>query len=1372
MAFAIPSLISIGLGVAIKLLFPPAPIKRTGPRVSDRSIRGSTYGKRIRYVEGLARIGEEDSNIIHSTGLIERAFTTKDKVGGIFGLGGQTIETTEFKYFHSSMYMVCEGPIQGMPRLWFNKKLRLDKSGSTRANETSLLSGLVDFSILGDGANRLAQTLSGPQGTTKIRIYLGGENQQPDPFFEAQEGVGNVSAHRGWALVVVEEQELGDFGNQIPRLSAEVAGSIRDLFPRQNVVDPDDITAPWSGPGGVEINAMYLDPFEDIISHAEQGGSLGYGRLSGTSLTALSAVTIAFNPGHQVRVGFLGIDNKLLVRTTGGNNAQLDVMSLIDGSLIRTLQDATGEADDLIPNGIGSRTMPFVVRAPGFGEKNHYIVAEGFLIGEGSTALNIYDDDIRLMQRTDLHISSSAIWRGFIFNPFNDGRIVWAISDTATTVRLIEIEVMVSIGANPLLGPSASFSDPVPRILKDYSIPGDIPSGSGPLLGWCIVDAEDAIILGFTTFIMKVSMEDGTILATNTDGIGFDAPYNWTDTDKFAFLGADAGGATTNHLNVYEMDVTDLSITKITPVSSWFSDDSQSSLILSASSTYDPRSDSLVVVRPESGAFVPDPNLARIFLSRFGGNSVPLDEVMGRLDGRAGLNISTQSDRAQLVNDEVRWSTAAASIREAVEELTAVFRFEGVESDAKMKWIKRGNAPVITIPAADIGLIEDEEQLEETLRDESEVASRYTLIYPDAKNDYQVGVQHSVRNLGPDETIGTRREVEEETDVVLEATEARQLTEIKLYTASGERRGVKFNVLWTYLALDPTDVIVLMVPRAGGSTEALNIRISDITYGADMVMEITAVVENARTFTSTTAGFAGEFNVPTVIILRPSTFLALNLPLLRDGDATFQQASRSYWTILAQIIAEAVFPGATGLVSSDNRTFQTIASLGLEPAVGTILTALPDPTYIDGWNEDSVTIEMQSGIDRIVTQLEDDILNDDLLNLAAVFKANGTVELIRIQNITQINSGRITAQRMLRGRRGTDPFATSHGALERIVFLERNRFGDFQTAIDDINRTFTYKALTIGTELEDARGISATYTGEDLKPYAPVNVTCVAQANGDFLLNGTRRTRFGGGVGSDDPLNEAEELYEADIIEKASGTILGTFQMDSLTNVTITKNARDVAGAGIPDPASGINLNIVNPGAETGDKTGWTNIFGGSGVEAGNTPNPPGPRTGSFFWTRTGGFNEGWRMEQTISIDPADFPMLDIGRNGYHFEWYQSADATNDDTGRCEIIFLDGNEVELGRGTATTIATTPDVWTLRTLIGKVPPLTRSVTIAMQSVSHVSVTSDAYFDDLNALFSDQVLAAVETDELQCIIYQISAIVGRGRPSELIDIVGNQ
>lgn len=55
-----------------------------------------------------------------------------------------------------------------------------------------------------------------------LRLYTGRMDQLPDPAIEAIEGAGNAPAYRGTAYVVLEDLDLGPWGNRMPNLSFEV----------------------------------------------------------------------------------------------------------------------------------------------------------------------------------------------------------------------------------------------------------------------------------------------------------------------------------------------------------------------------------------------------------------------------------------------------------------------------------------------------------------------------------------------------------------------------------------------------------------------------------------------------------------------------------------------------------------------------------------------------------------------------------------------------------------------------------------------------------------------------------------------------------------------------------------------------------------------------------------------------------------------------------------------------------------------------------------------------------------------------------------------------------------------------------------------
>ena len=162
--------------------------KITGQRLDTLQITASTEGAIIPRVYGRMRVG---GNIIWATDFREESETTRHGGGGKGGGGGGGTEVTEYFYFASLAVALCEGPITGIGRVWADgKPMSLD-------------------------------------GVT-MRVHLGGEDQEPDPFIAAKMGAANTPAYRGTAYVMFEELPLERFGNRLPQLSFEVVHPILD----------------------------------------------------------------------------------------------------------------------------------------------------------------------------------------------------------------------------------------------------------------------------------------------------------------------------------------------------------------------------------------------------------------------------------------------------------------------------------------------------------------------------------------------------------------------------------------------------------------------------------------------------------------------------------------------------------------------------------------------------------------------------------------------------------------------------------------------------------------------------------------------------------------------------------------------------------------------------------------------------------------------------------------------------------------------------------------------------------------------------------------------------------------------------------------
>lgn len=173
------------------MLFSPKPPQ---PKIGDIRIQNSAYGQVIPRVYGMFRIA---GNVMWA------GQPHQHSSGGKGGKGGGQVTVNM-----SFAIGLCEGPIQGVRRIWANGKLIYDISNPSNFEAIS-------------GSNQMV---------TNFKVYNGDETQLPDPTMESNLGVGNVPAHRGLAYVVLNELDLSTWGNFLPSFSFEVVTDIAPVY--------------------------------------------------------------------------------------------------------------------------------------------------------------------------------------------------------------------------------------------------------------------------------------------------------------------------------------------------------------------------------------------------------------------------------------------------------------------------------------------------------------------------------------------------------------------------------------------------------------------------------------------------------------------------------------------------------------------------------------------------------------------------------------------------------------------------------------------------------------------------------------------------------------------------------------------------------------------------------------------------------------------------------------------------------------------------------------------------------------------------------------------------------------------------------------
>ena len=141
-------------------------------------LTGASEGASIPQVHGRIRV---PGQVIWASHFKETSTTSG---GGGKGAPSQP-KTTTYSYSVSLAIALCEGTITRVGRVW------------------------------ADGMEVVKSDLN-------MRVYPGDEAQLPDPKIEAVEGAGEAPAYRGTAYVVIEDLQLGPFGNRVPQFTFEV----------------------------------------------------------------------------------------------------------------------------------------------------------------------------------------------------------------------------------------------------------------------------------------------------------------------------------------------------------------------------------------------------------------------------------------------------------------------------------------------------------------------------------------------------------------------------------------------------------------------------------------------------------------------------------------------------------------------------------------------------------------------------------------------------------------------------------------------------------------------------------------------------------------------------------------------------------------------------------------------------------------------------------------------------------------------------------------------------------------------------------------------------------------------------------------------
>lgn len=1081
--------------IAGAYLFPPDPIR--GPKLDDRRIQTSSYGMPVPVCYGTIRAA---GVIIWAPDLEEH--TEQDEVGKG---PGQEVETTS--YYADVAILICDGPIDGVTRIWADDELILDRRASN------------------EGAAQLPNL--------KFRLYLGTESQEPDPLIEEVEGVGNVPAWRGKAYIVIYDFAVGRYGNRLPNFAFEVVADLEPAYPIVDVGSDTGLTGINLDPVTNQIVTMgatfqRIDTFDNEVLFSKTN-PLGSGSYRGNpclqpdgkyyyqiyfegSLESFHAVykVDAFT-GESV--GSVGNDTSVGALPGAENSAVIQIFTIPGG---------------LTPEGVQVNFYRGVAW-----DDSWVFIWEC----NGDTLPPTYYSHFRVTTDLDHGLPGSTQAAGVAITP--DG-FVWAGIYTAAGSP--NVCKLLKISCDIQADPEANAT-----VLATY----DLSTYIDTVLVMTYDPSENAlIILGDTISgagsrepVLKFDLDSESVthVYRPTATAAFGTVSNWATWQQGVINGRlylmDGGGdfhviQTSDMTLVEEVEFTNY--TSLTPFDTGI---------------YDPISDAVWMTLDT------ETEVKKLLWHRGNSGSTTLRAILTDIADRCGYDVTGAPTAAspdinvvsqtQVVRG-FAWQLASA--RAVVEQLLRYFAVDWIEQDGLLKGVNRGAASVATLDDDDDFGAHDPrsgtplDSLREPFRvedDETELPLSLTVNYLDVNDDYATGSQIARRVA---EAVDAIREELEAFAIAATADEAAQVAERRLWERWVGRWKYEGNVDWGWLRLNASDPVTI-----ADNDDSIRVRLTSVAVGDNLIMNLKGEVEDSTSlYTSTAVGQSttGSGSQPTPLPIPGAAFLVLmdTLPL-READDSF-----GHYYALGSYRDLDVWQGGIVKRSNDGLSYVTIDTVpNVQGAkVGRATTALAVPSSPFEWDYDnSVTVAMHNGT---LSSSTAELVSTGA-NWAWLGSAAGRGEIIGFVTATDNGDGTYTLSELLRGRRHTDDQCDApHEVGEVFVLLTLETTRTLQADEDERDEVRYFKAHSLGWTGQEPP-VPFTNTGRRLKPPRVTDIEGDRTGSPSGLtVTWIRRDRLSWNAllgpfysNSDDP-----ERYEIDVMLPGSpDTVVRTLTSDN-----------------------------------------------------------------------------------------------------------------------------------------------------------------------------------------------------------------------------------
>ena len=475
--------------------------------------------------------------------------------------------------------------------------------------------------------------------------------------------------------------------------------------------------------------------------------------------------------------------------------------------------------------------------------------------------------------------------------------------------------------------------------------------------------------------------------------------------------------------------------------------------------------------------------------------------------------------------------------RQNITPLMQSYNFDMISSGYKIKALSRGAVSSATIDYSDFmgkGLSISRQM-------DNMLTQQISTTYIDSTRAYRPNSQLSYNR---DSSLAASKQ-EVQLPVALTSTEAASIADTMMELNWLERQSFSFTLPPSYNTLSAGDVVTLTT-----ESETYSVRIVRLEVQQSGVISVDAKTENPSIYTPNALGQDSVANDDTIDSRGDTTFLMLDIPLLRDSEdrVVFGAALSS---------DSGSWPGGILYRSIDGgTTYDRINSNGTRVFMGTFTGTLgsDDGRHI---NED-----LTCNIDMIAGTLESVTLESMLSGKNTfVYGDDGRWGVGRFQNATLEGDGTYTLDTFVLGQRGTESAAASVVADDYFILIDDPDIITVDAQVSNIGISRKYKGVTSGSDIDSVTAVDFAYNAVNLTPLPGTNGTKELSGS-DWVVSWNRRSRFTDNFwtsGVQPVVGESSENYEIVFNNGTSDSSVYTSTTDSIT-YTAAQQTTDFGG--------------------------------------------------------------------------------------------------------------------------------------------------------------------------------------------------------------------